>query len=66
MIQRHPRSTEGRSSAASDGYKGQGGGVPQGPPGIDDSGRGNGTIGVGTAPSAGEAGFTGNAPQIEE
>ena len=42
------------------------GGVPSGPPGIDDSGRGNGTIGVGTAPSAGEAGFTGNAPQIEE
>ena len=42
------------------------GGVPSGPPGIDDSGRGNGTIGVGTSPSAGEAGFTGNAPQIEE
>jgi hypothetical protein len=42
------------------------GGVPSGPPGIDDSGRGNGTIGVGVAPDAGEAGFTGNAPQIEE
>ena len=41
-------------------------GVPQGPPGTDDSGRGNGTIGVGTAPGAGEAGFTGNAPQVEE
>ena len=41
-------------------------GVPQGPPGTDDSGRGNGTIGVGTAPSAGEAGFTGNPPQAEE
>jgi hypothetical protein len=41
------------------------GGVPSGPPGVDDSGRGNGTIGVGTAPSAGEAGFTGNAPQVE-
>ena len=41
-------------------------GVPQGPPGTDDSGRGNGTIGVGTAPGAGEAGFTGNAPQAEE
>jgi len=42
------------------------GGVPNGTPGIDDSGRGNGTIGVGIAPSAGEAGFTGNAPQVEE
>jgi hypothetical protein len=41
------------------------GGVPSGPPGVDDSGRGNGTIGVGTAPSAGEAGFTGNAPEVE-
>jgi len=41
------------------------GGVPNGPPGVDDSGRGNGTIGVGTAPSAGEAGFTGNAPEVE-
>jgi hypothetical protein len=35
-------------------------GVPSGPQGLDDSGRGNGTIGVGTAPVAGEAGFTGN------
>jgi hypothetical protein len=41
------------------------GGVPDGPPGVDDSGRGNGTIGVGVAPSAGEAGFTGNAPEVE-
>ena len=41
-------------------------GVPNGPPGTDDSGRGNGTIGVGTAPVAGEAGFTGNSPQVEE
>ena len=41
-------------------------GVPNGPPGTDDSGRGNGTIGVGTAPGAGEAGFTGNSPQVEE
>jgi hypothetical protein len=41
------------------------GGVPSGPPGVDDSGRGNGTIGVGASPSAGEAGFTGNAPQVE-
>ena len=42
------------------------GGVPAGNQGVDDSGRGNGTIGVGTAPSAGEAGFSGNAPQVEE
>jgi hypothetical protein len=41
------------------------GGVPEGVQGNDDSGRGNGTIGVGTAPSAGEAGFTGNAPEVE-
>jgi len=40
-------------------------GVPSQPQGVDDSGRGNGTIGVGTAPSAGEAGFTGNAPSTE-
>ena len=42
------------------------GGVPSGPPGSDDSGRGNGTIGVGTAPNAGEAGFTGNTGAVEE
>ena len=42
------------------------GGVPSGPPGVDDSGRGNGTIGVGTAPSAGEAGFTGNAGTTQD
>jgi hypothetical protein len=40
-------------------------GVPDGPQRTDDSGRGNGTIGVGTAPGAGEAGFTGNPPQTE-
>jgi len=33
---------------------------------VDNSGSGNGTIGVGTAPTAGEAGFTGNTPSIEE
>jgi hypothetical protein len=42
------------------------GGVPSGVAGTDGAGSGNGTIGIGTAPSAGEAGFTGNAPQIEE
>jgi len=58
------------SAEASPAGAGQGmgndGGVPEGPQGTDDSGRGNGTIGVGTAPSAGEAGFTGNPPQAEE
>lgn len=42
------------------------GGVSGGVEGTDSAGSGNGTIGIGTAPSAGEAGFTGNAPQIEE
>ena len=45
---------------------GEVGGVPSGTQGLDDSGSGNGTIGVGTAPTAGEAGFTGNTPSIEE
>ena len=44
---------------------GEVGGVPSGTQGRDDSGSGNGTIGVGTAPTAGEAGFTGNTPAIE-
>ena len=44
----------------------QSGGVPNGSQGTDDSGRGNGTIGVGVAPGAGEAGFTGNTSQVEE
>ena len=42
------------------------GGLPDGPQRVDDSGRGDGTIGTGVVPSAGEAGFTGNSPQIEE
>jgi hypothetical protein len=41
------------------------GAVPQRTSGNDDSGRGDGTIGVGTAPNAGEAGFSGNAPETE-
>jgi len=41
------------------------GGIPSGLQGSDDTGRGNGTIGVGTAPSAGEAGFTGNTGETE-
>ena len=41
------------------------GGVSPSPEGTDVQGSGNGTIGVGTAPTAGESGFTGNAPQTE-
>jgi hypothetical protein len=41
-------------------------GVPQQPSGTNNQGNGNGTIGVGATPTAGEAGFTGNAPQFEE
>ena len=41
------------------------GGVSPNPEGTDLQGSGNGTIGVGTAPSAGESGFTGNPPQAE-
>ena len=41
------------------------GGVSGGVEGTDNTGSGNGTIGVGTAPSAGEAGFTGNPPSVE-
>ena len=39
--------------------------VPQQPKGLDRSGVGNGTIGTGDVPSAGEAGFTGNTDQVE-
>ncbi len=45
---------------------GQPSGVPQQPQGTNNQGSGNGTIGVGATPTAGEAGFTGNAPQFEE
>jgi hypothetical protein len=41
-------------------------GVPQQPEGTDNQGSGNGTIGVGVTPTAGETGFTGNAPRVEE
>jgi len=42
------------------------GGVPQGASELDASGVGDGTIGTGNVPSAGESGFTGNASQFEE
>jgi hypothetical protein len=35
-------------------------GVPSGPPPVDQSGVGGGTIGIGNAPVAGESNFTGN------
>ena len=41
------------------------GGVPQQPEELDRSGVGNGTIGPGDVPSAGEAGFTGNTDSVE-
>ncbi len=42
------------------------GGVPQGTTQPNEQGIGNGTIGVGTSPVAGESSFTGNPPQPEE
>ena len=58
----------GEDSVASGQQQGmeQSGGVPQQPEGTDSQGSGNGTIGVGATPTAGETGFTGNAPQPEE
>ena len=41
------------------------GGVSPSPEGTNVQGSGNGTIGVGTAPTAGESGFTGNTPSVE-
>jgi len=42
------------------------GGVPQGPQGPNGQGAGDGPIGVGATPAAGEAGFTGNPTQSQE
>jgi len=42
------------------------GGVPPQPQGPNSQGLGNGTIGVGATPAAGEAGFTGNPTQFDE
>jgi len=58
---------QGPSPAAGSGQTGMGGvgGIPQGPPQPDSNGTGGGTIGTGGVPSAGESGFTGNAPPIE-
>ena len=51
------------AAAGPAGDMGGAGGVSPNPEGTDVQGSGNGTIGVGTAPNAGESGFTGNAPQ---
>jgi hypothetical protein len=56
---------EGASPDSQQQGMGQPSGVSQRPEGTDNQGSGNGTIGVGTAPTAGESGFTGNAPQAE-
>ena len=40
--------------------------TPAGPPPTDLTGTGNGTIGTGGVPTAGESQFAGNAPQLEE
>ena len=58
----------GEDSVASGQQQGMGQptGVSQQPEGTDSQGSGNGTIGVGATPTAGETGFTGNAPQPEE
>ena len=42
------------------------GSVPNGTQGASGAGNDGSSIGVGATPTAGEAGFTGNAPQIEE
>ena len=57
---------EGASPNSQQQGMGQPSGVSQRPEGTDNQGSGNGTIGVGATPVAGEAGFTGNAPQPEE
>jgi hypothetical protein len=57
---------EGASPNSQQQGMGQPSGVSQQPEGTDNQGSGNGTIGVGATPTAGEAGFTGNAPQPEE
>jgi len=58
--------SEGANPNSQQQGMGQPSGVPQRPEGTDNQGNGNGTIGVGATPTAGEAGFTGNAPQFEE
>jgi len=58
-------SEAGGAAAGEAGDMAGSGGVSPSPEGTDVQGSGNGTIGVGTAPTAGESGFTGNPPQTE-
>ena len=60
------RSSEGAVAPNQQQGMGQPSGVPQQPEGTNSEGSGNGTIGVGATPTAGETGFTGNAPRVEE
>jgi hypothetical protein len=68
MQQNAQQGTGGQGSPAGQQSPDMGGagGVPPQPQGTNGQGAGDGTIGVGATPAAGEAGFTGNAPQFEE
>ena len=66
MADAQQRTGEGASPDSQQQGMGQPNGVSQRPEGTDNQGSGNGTIGVGATPTAGEAGFTGNAPEFEE
>jgi hypothetical protein len=68
MQQNAQQGTGGEGSPAGQQSPDMGGagGVPPQPQGSNGQGVGDGTIGVGATPAAGEAGFTGNAPQFEE
>ena len=63
-VQQGASEAAGAAAGPADDMAGSGGVSPQ-PEGTDVQGSGNGTIGVGTAPTAGESGFTGNPPQTE-
>ncbi len=66
MVDAQQGTGEGAGPNSQQQGMGQPSGVPQRPEGTDNQGNGNGTIGIGATPTAGEAGFTGNAPQFEE
>ncbi len=59
-------SPDGISSGQQPQGMGGAGGLPDQPQGNDGASPDGGPIGVGVAPVAGEAGFTGNTPQVEE
>jgi len=58
-------SPEGGPAGPQPAGVGEPNGVPNGPPPSDASGVGNGTVGTGNVPVAGEDGFTGNPPTSE-